>query len=216
MSSQAAVVRDPQQARSIATQRRLLEATIGCIIDLGYAGTTTTKVAKRAAMSHGALFKHFPNKTLLMGAATEHLFGQLIASYREAFAGVDVDQLESVPARVEAALDLLWELFLDAPLQAALELYVAARTDVELADVLRPIIDHHAENLRGEAKRLFPEMAGSPELSSVVAGLMAALQGAAIVAPIRGGVSEEERAFIHRVALRECCDAVARFTGDAS
>ena len=45
--------RVPQQERSRATQARLLEATVACLVEHGWSGTTTTVVATRAGLSRG-------------------------------------------------------------------------------------------------------------------------------------------------------------------
>ncbi len=43
-SSEPVRVQPPQQARSIASRKRLLDAVITCIVELGYARTTTTAI----------------------------------------------------------------------------------------------------------------------------------------------------------------------------
>ena len=196
----------PKQARSIASRRKLLTATIDCLVELGHAGTTTTEVAKRADLSQGALYKHFPSKAALMGAAAEHLFAQLIEGYRYAFDGLAAEDIVDVERRLRRALDLLWALFHDAPLAAAIELYVAARTDRELAETLTPILARHTDNVRREAERLFPELASQPALPAILAGVMSAMQGAALIAPLTDGTLE--RAFIEQVTLTACLTAL--------
>ncbi|MEM1032628.1 MAG: TetR/AcrR family transcriptional regulator [Myxococcota bacterium] len=202
--------RPPQQARSVASRRRLLDATISSVIERGYAATSTSEVAKRAELSQGALYKHFPSKAALMAATAEHLFGRLIDDYRRGFHALASEQITDVEARLRATLDLLWDLFHDAPLAAALELYVAARTDAELALAIQPIYARHVFNLRLEAARLFPELAGHPDVDSVIAGLMASLQGTTVATPVIGGHEVAgpkrlaERAFIERVFTTEC------------
>ena len=62
-----------QQDRSRLTQRRLLDATVECLIEVGWAATTTTLVADRAGVSRGAQLHHYPTKATLVLAAVEHL-----------------------------------------------------------------------------------------------------------------------------------------------
>lgn len=47
-------LRRTQEERSQETRARLLDATIESLIDVGYAGTTTTAVCERAGLSRGA------------------------------------------------------------------------------------------------------------------------------------------------------------------
>src|SRR3954462_5300880 len=112
-------------------RQRLMEATVDCLVELGWAGTTTTVVAERAGVSRGAQLHHFPTKQELLVAAVQHLFDRRRDQVRKAFAdippGVD---------RIDAAIDLLWSTFGYDGFPAWLELEVAARTD----DDLRPIV----------------------------------------------------------------------------
>ena len=56
----------PQQERSRATQARLLEATVECLVEHGWSGTTTTVVAERAGVSRGAQLHHYPTRAALV------------------------------------------------------------------------------------------------------------------------------------------------------
>ncbi len=168
-------VAEPLQARSRATRGRLLDATIECLIERGHAGTTTPEVCRRAGVSQGALFKHFPSKALLLGAAVRHLFAGLIDDFRAAFAAAD-----PAAERVGAALALLRQAFAEPRLLAAFELYTAARTDAGLRQALAPVMAEHRENLRVEARKLFPEADALADFDAVVDTVMAALQGAAL------------------------------------
>src|SRR3989337_1785880 len=71
--TQGTVSRVPQEERSRAMRQRLLEATIECLGERGWAGTSTTLVSRRAGVSRGAQLHHFPTKADLVVAAVEHL-----------------------------------------------------------------------------------------------------------------------------------------------
>ena len=66
-------IRVPQEERTRAMRARLLEATVECLVEHGFAGTTTTLVSQRAGVSRGAQLHHFPSKNDLVVAAVEHL-----------------------------------------------------------------------------------------------------------------------------------------------
>src|SRR4029450_5698931 len=57
---QAVARRRTQEERSAATRARLLDATLECLAELGYARTTTTEIAERGGVSRGAQLHHFP------------------------------------------------------------------------------------------------------------------------------------------------------------
>ena len=165
-----------QAERTASTRARLLGATIAALSEAGYARTTTTEVCRRAGVSQGALFKHFPSKTALVCRAAEHLFAALIADFRSAFAAVAGES-----DRVGAAVRALWSVFREPRLQAAFELYLAARTDAELAAALRPVYDRHTENLRREAGALFPgPAAANADFAAIVDLVVSAMQGVAM------------------------------------
>ena len=65
--------RRTQTQSSAATRALLLDATIECLIEHGYAGTTTVAVCARSGMSHGYLLHHFGTRERLPGAALGEL-----------------------------------------------------------------------------------------------------------------------------------------------
>ncbi len=103
-----------QQERSETTRTRLMDATVECLVELGWAGTTTTVVAQRAGVSRGAQLHHYPARADLVVAAVEHLGAARFAEAREAAAA-----LPDGPGRTRAVLDMLAELrAVVAPLEA--------------------------------------------------------------------------------------------------
>ena len=168
----------PKQARSRATRRRILDAAVGCLVERGYAGSSTTAICQRAGVSQGALFKHFVSKIDLLGTATRHLFAGMIEDYRRAF-GRLVGQ--GPGDRLGAAIGLLRRTFAEPRLQAAFELDVAARTNADLRAAIEPVLRAHRDDLRAVARELFPaEAARSARFDAVVDVVLDAMQGAAL------------------------------------
>ncbi|GIM83393.1 TetR family transcriptional regulator [Salinispora arenicola] len=126
--------RVPQQERSRATQARLLEATVECLVEHGWSGTTTTVVATRAGVSRGAQLHHYPTKAALVTAAVAHLAERRAEELR-----VEAEALPAGPRRLDRVVDLLAAAFTGPLFVAALELWVAARTDRELRAALVPL-----------------------------------------------------------------------------
>jgi AcrR family transcriptional regulator len=169
--------RRTQRERRDSTRQALLEGALEALVALGWARTTTTEVCRRAGVSQGALFKHFPTKPALLAAAVAHLFEQLVDEYGRVFT-----QVAAGGDRVEAAVRLLWQLFQRPHLQMALELYTAARTDRELAAALEPVVVCHGQNLRAQALDLFAEAPGAAApFDAALEVVVDALQGAALV-----------------------------------
>ncbi len=175
--------RRTQEERSAGTRRRILDAALECLSRQGYAGTTTLAVAARARVSRGAQLHHFPTRAALVSAAVQHLFAGLRADYERAFAALPAGDL-----RLPAAIRLLWSIFQDERLAAVLELYVAARTDRELARELLPVSEAHHANVVRLAKALLPEAARDADRFERALDLVLdTLQGMAVRSLLRPG-----------------------------
>ncbi|HEY0803674.1 MAG TPA: TetR family transcriptional regulator [Pseudonocardiaceae bacterium] len=123
-----------QAERSERTRAQLFDATIDCLLDLGYAGTSVNEICKRAGLSRGAQQHHFATKAELMAHALEYLVTKLRDQVLDA-----VRELADDPDRVAKGIDLLWQSFSGTLSTAAMELWVAARTDPELKGALLPV-----------------------------------------------------------------------------
>ncbi|SEU37618.1 TetR/AcrR family transcriptional regulator [Stigmatella erecta] len=167
--------RRTQQERREETRRRLLDATIAVLVEQGYARLTTVEVARRAGVSQGAVFTHFDTKAELLVAAVQHLFPRLIQDYLAGYAG-----LPGGRDRIGAAVEMLWAVFERPEMLAAIELYVAARTEPELQAALATVEGPHRDNLLRVARGLFPEAAEHADFEAVVELVIDAVQGGAI------------------------------------
>jgi len=120
----------------MVTQRRLMEATVDCLVERGWAGTTTTLVAQRAGVSRGGQLFHYPTKAALVLAAVAHLAQRRAEELRAEAATLAGESTEN---RVTRVVDRLAASFTGPLFVAALELWVAARTDAELRRTLVPL-----------------------------------------------------------------------------
>ena len=158
MSHQAVLVtsaptRVPQGERTRLMRARLLDATVELLVERGFAGTTTTLVSERAGVSRGAQLHHFPTKNDLVVAAVEHLTEVRGAELAAAAAAVPT------PRSTRAVLDLLGDHFTSPVFTAALELWVAARTDADLMAAVGPL----EQKVGREVHRLTVELLGVDE-----------------------------------------------------
>jgi AcrR family transcriptional regulator len=148
-------VRRTNEERSAETRARLLDATIDCLAELGYARTTTTEIADRAGVSRGAQLHHYPTKAALVTAAMAHLFDQRDEEFREAIA-----RIPAGPDRASKAIDHLWTILRGRTFYAWLELVVAARTDAELRSDMQQFSARTVSNIQRTFRALFPAPAG--------------------------------------------------------
>jgi AcrR family transcriptional regulator len=133
-SAKVSPTRVPQEERTRAMRLRLLEATVDCLVQHGWSGTSTTLVSQRAGVSRGAQLHHFPTKNDLVLAAVEHLSELRGAELREASR-----ELPSGKRRTRAVLEMFADHFTSPVFTAALEVWVAARTDEVLHQAVVPL-----------------------------------------------------------------------------
>lgn len=166
-------MRRTQAERTATTRRALLDATITAVVERGYAGATTTEICRRAGVSQGALFRHFPTKGALLAAAVEDLFPRVLDGFRAA-----ASEAAEGPDRAATIVDLLFDAYRAPELEAAVELYVAARTDADLAAALAAVEPPHRSRLHALAAELLPDAAGHPAFAALVDVIVDAVQGA--------------------------------------
>ncbi|MHA6784959.1 TetR/AcrR family transcriptional regulator [Pseudonocardia saturnea] len=162
MARQPCRVATRQQERSDVTRARLMDATVECLVERGWSGTTTTVVAQRAGVSRGAQLHHYPTREELVLAAVAHLGAARFTEARERAA-------ELGPGRTAAVLEMLAALHTGPLFRAMLELWVAARTD----DALRAAVVPLEAEVGLETHRLTVELLGADESRP---GVRAAIQ----------------------------------------
>jgi AcrR family transcriptional regulator len=206
-------VRRTQGERTATTRTKLLDATLECLVERGYAGTTTIAVAERAGVSRGAQLHHFPARAALVAAAAEHLYARLTAAYQAGFAA-----LPSAAERLRAAIDLLWSMFAEPQYAAVLELFTAARTDADLRAHLQPIAERHEANVYRLARAYFPDAARRPrEFDAALTLVLDAMQGMASSRAVHAhGPSAASRLeALYHIAARALATSAAGGSDDA-
>ncbi|MCX2980132.1 TetR/AcrR family transcriptional regulator [Halieaceae bacterium IMCC14734] len=156
-----------QAQKSAMTRDTILDAALDCFITIGYASTTTAKIADKAKVSRGAMLHHFPSKTELIQAAVEYLHGKLLYLYAKCIdEAIDDEEAHSLPVdeRNRRGLQGYWNYLSSDLFTAYHELCVAGRTDPELQYILEDSIARFDENVAQSSKRLFPEWAKRGEL----------------------------------------------------
>ena len=142
--------------KSALMRGRILEAAITCLVERGYAKTSTQLVAVTAEVSRGAMLHHYGTKAELIEAIIDYIYyKRLEAFYME---------LETISdaARIEdgAALEIYWRLINMPSYTAYLELCMAGRTNPELACILRRKMVDTNSYFMDIIPYLFPEWNG--------------------------------------------------------
>jgi AcrR family transcriptional regulator len=181
--------RRTQAERRASTRAALLDATIDCLVEDGYQGTTTTRIVERAGVSRGAQVHHFPTKAELVAEAVRRLAElrseEVLAEARE----VPPDGRH----RFELVLDMLWRIHTGPLFAASVELWVAARTDPELRRRLVDVEREVAARISSDIGDLFPDLAGQRAFREAVDASLAAMRGLALQGFVTGDQDVERR-----------------------
>ena len=162
--------------RSARTREQVLDATIACLAEFGYAGLTTRRVAAAAGLTRGAQQHHFAGKAAMVSEAVVHLARRVSDEM--------VADLASAPAEertTEAILDALWRMHRSQLFAVGLELWVAARTDAELRAALEDVERSLTANVAETVYPLFGTVAAAPGFAHRLEDVLAAMRGVAIL-----------------------------------
>lgn len=176
-----------QQTKSENTRTTILDAALDCFYELGYAQTTTEKIAKRAGVSRGAMLHHFPSRADLIRAAVKHLHQKRLTLFEEQERKINEGAEHT---RIEEGIDAYWQQ-LHSPLFTVFhELHVAARTDHDLDDILKPALSEFDQSWRSVAESVFPDLALSEEFTTANMLTMYLLEGMAVRGVTTGQIPE--------------------------
>lgn len=171
-------------ARRTQAQRRegtigaLLEASVTCLTERGYAATSTAVVCAEAGVSQGALFRHFPTRQALLVATAEHVATRNVAAFRATTDGAAVDTVDDVTA----VLAHLRTAVLSPTNQTWRELLVAARADADLRAALLPARELLQAQMLDVAADLWSDRLSADDLPAVLSIVVNMLDGLAFSA----------------------------------
>ncbi len=178
-----------QARKSAQTRLQVVEAAIACLVELGYKRTTTTVIAQRAGLSRGAMLHHFPSRGDIIRATVEHLNAKRLKAFRKTIAGLPNDE-----TRVRRALQAYLRHVRHPLYVAFLDLWVAARTDPELAAILAPAQESFEREWRHTAAGLYPGWPDSGEFFDLALNLVRfVMDGLAVTPPSSNEGRREEQ-----------------------
>ena len=169
--------RDEQRADS---RIRILDAAVECLIEGGFGNATTPRIEARAEISHGGLLHHFPSRSALLVAASQHLAARRVVVTRQRAEQVAREHPEG-PDRLRHMVELLWSTFDEPHWWAALELWTASRTNDEIAASLLPEERRLGGVIRALTDEMFgPAYASHPRYPQVRDLLLSSMRGIAV------------------------------------
>ena len=137
------------QARAERTRALIMDETVRCVVEEGFAAASAKHIAERAGVTWGVIQYHFGDRDGLLSAVVESGFDEL----RARMAAVDVPQGSS-RKQVAALVDAAWAAFSTPTSRASLEILVATRAQRDLATNV------HLVAMGGELTRLGSDLVG--------------------------------------------------------
>ncbi|CAB4719863.1 MAG: TetR family transcriptional regulator [Actinobacteria bacterium] len=181
--------RRTQEERRTETRTRLLDAAVACLLDVGYASTTVADVQQRAGLARGTLLHHFPTKIDLIVGAMGHLAARRIEEFRS-----EAQLISDSKDRLHALVDLAWSGLHSPAFFSAAELWMAARTDLELRAALLPVEAVAFADLQdGLMSILGPAYADDPRTPTLVGLTIDLLTGLSLAAMLTGDLGERHK-----------------------
>ena len=182
----------PRQTRAQqreATRLALIDATIDCLVDEGYAAVTTRRVAERAGVAQSTLMHHFETREALLVEAVTRVASRLAD---EALEQIDLAALRS-PEHREAVLDQTWREFTSPQALAAAQLWAAAWFEPELAGTLRRLELRLASIIVAAASTLFPDLPEDPRFPALIDAAISRIRGLVMAVPVSGREAVDAR-----------------------
>ncbi|TKA92202.1 TetR/AcrR family transcriptional regulator [Halopseudomonas bauzanensis] len=142
-----------QESKSSEMRETILEATLDCLADHGYANTTNSLVCEQAGISRGAMLHHYRTRQDLIVATIEYAFYKHLSNFSHLVASLgEADRMNR-----NSAIAIDWHLCLTREYKAYQELQMASRTSAELRKVFQPRARHHDLVWKEELLKVFPE-----------------------------------------------------------
>jgi AcrR family transcriptional regulator len=110
------------QLRADRTRALVIDETIRCILEEGFAAASAKHITERAGVTWGVVQYHFGDRDGLLMAVVDKGFGELLESLRELPLGA-----EKTRDRTEFIVTAAWEAFSSPTSMAALEILIATR-----------------------------------------------------------------------------------------
>jgi AcrR family transcriptional regulator len=171
-----------QAEKSQLMRRQLMEATVECLIDMGYTQTTTEKIAKKAGVSRGAMTHHFKSRAEVFEAVANYIVEQRAIEYENAINRIEMpfDGKPDLNA-MHTTVSALQKYYAGPMFIAYRELLLSARSDKNLSVILVPLAKSLDAKISQSLISQFPIWTELRETSEVLRDLILhALQGIAV------------------------------------
>ena len=210
-----------QAEKSEMTRASILEATVQCLVQIGYAQTTAEKIAAQAGVSRGAMTHHFKSRAMVFNAAAKYIIDKRAQEYERLIAGISVAP-GTLPTEkhMRETMTVCHRYYASPTFVALHELLRGARTDKALKRAMTALEKSLDQKISDAMLKRFPYLSVVEETREMLMDLiMSAMQGVAVdMAPHlkKGKRLERLLDLLASVAMREFSEAYAAAEGSPS
>lgn len=208
-----------QVEKSAQTRIAILEATLDCLVEVGYAHTTADKIVRRAGVSRGAMTHHFKARAEVFEAAALFVIERRADEYDRMIGRMRVHPA-GMPSLddMRATMTVLQQYFALPSLLALSELQRGARTDLGFRRAMYPLEKALDKKISDSMVKHFPFLSEVEQTRQVLMDLiLSSLRPIAIgMAPALTGA--RLRRLLDQlavVALREITEAKSNLKPEA-
>ena len=155
--------RSPRKWRTVkskVTRQRIIDATLDCIVNLGYHRTTLAEIAKKSRATRGSVQYYFPTAQDALRATIAYLHSEWLKRYATA-----ISSLNGSEDLLQDGVDVLWRLVQDPLNIAWQEIRAASRTDAALADLVNTMMSEIESTRRASDRKSYLELSSFNEES---------------------------------------------------
>jgi AcrR family transcriptional regulator len=182
------------QQRADRTRALVIDETVRCILEEGFAAASAKHITERAGVTWGVVQYHFGDRDGLLMAVVDQGFAELTDALSELPAAA-----ENVRDRVEFIVNAAWEAFSSPTSMAALEILIATRAMrdtgasehlIELGTTFAKLGKHIGEGLDGRH---------AAAIGNLIWAMLRGLVVAALVVPEPLDTRRERRALVEMI-----------------
>lgn len=149
---------DASIEKSEVVRQRILDATLACYVSHGWSGTNMSVISRHLGMTRGMIQYYFPTLDDLLRASVKHLNAEWRKRYFGYIAQYDASSDGRSRDRLEVGIQALWLLMRDPLHTARQELAAAARSNVDLRQVLEVEAGFDEAATLELAKQAYPDL----------------------------------------------------------
>lgn len=162
-----------QAEKSGITRAAILEATLSCLADIGYARTTADSIVKRAGVSRGAMTHHFKSRAEVFGAVAQFVVDRRAEEYDRLIGCIRVRPASELRLQdMRDTMAVLQRYYALPSFLALNELQRGARTDIQFRRAMLPLEKSLDRMISDSMVKHFPFLAELEDTRQVLMDLI--------------------------------------------